>query len=69
MCAGVLLGATQLVHVQACVVGLAVLGGYRCRTRIVDWSNESALFESAVLVCPNSAKIRMQFAKVHPCRV
>ena len=39
-------------------------GVVRTSTRIPDWHDEGTLFESAVAVCPNSAKIRMQYAKV-----
>jgi hypothetical protein len=49
---------------QVVLTALVVLGCYRTSTRIEDWRDESSLFTSAVAVCPNSAKIRMQMGKV-----
>ena len=70
----VLLPITMAVIADRCaswqivLMGIVAAGVYRTNLRIPDWKDEGALFESAVSVCPNSAKIRMQYAKVQDPR-
>lgn len=44
-----------------CLAAAALLGGYAARTwlRNRDWVSEEALFASALRVCPDSAKVRL----------
>jgi hypothetical protein len=52
------------VGMKALVLILCALGAWRTHRRIPDWKDEASLFESALQVCPESAKLHKQVAQL-----
>jgi hypothetical protein len=50
--------------IHALLLIVCVLGAWRTRCRIPEWKDEAALFESALQVCPGSAKLHKQVAQL-----